>query len=266
MAATGSQTLGSATTFDRPRVQHDPCRRGRAQTFLGLPRRLLADCALPAPQPQQIDRPRLERYLAWLAAQPLADSTKALSRVFLRGFLEENNRHGWAPAIPNTAVIYPDELSSRRHSLPRFIPEFVMSQLENTDNLAQLEARYQNLVVLITETGLRATDACTLPSDPLLLDSAGWPCLRFTASKMRAEHLLPLSARAAEAIRAQQRKVTETHPDGSEWLFPSRFAPDLPVPYDARSPSGSSASACTTRPDAPSTSPSTSSDTRSAPA
>lgn len=190
----------------------------------------LADCAVPAPQ--QIDRPLLERYLAWLTPLPLADSTKALSRVFLRSFLEENRRHGWAPAIPNTAVIYPDELSSRRHSLPRFIPEFVMNQLENTGNLARLEGRYQNLVVLITETGLRATDACTLAFDPLLIDSAGWPCLRFTASKMRAEHLLPLSARAAEAIRAQQRTVTGTHPEGSAWLFPSRFAPDLPVPYD----------------------------------
>ena len=54
----------------------------------------IADCAPLARQPQQIDRPLLERYLAWLAAQSLADSTKALSRVFLRGFLEENRRHG----------------------------------------------------------------------------------------------------------------------------------------------------------------------------
>lgn len=192
----------------------------------------LADCAPPVQQPQQVDRPLLESYLAWLTPLPLADSTKSLSRVFLRAFLEENRRHGWAPAIPATAVIYPDELSSRRHSLPRFIPEDVMSQLEDTDNLAQLESRYRNLVVLITETGLRATDACTLVFDPLLIDSAGWPCLRFTSSKMRAEHLLPLSARAAETIRAQQREVTRTHPDGSAWLFPSRFAPDLPVPYD----------------------------------
>ncbi len=192
----------------------------------------LTDCAPPVQQPQQIDRLLLESYLAWLTPLPLADSTKSLSRVFLRAFLEENRRHGWAPAIPATAVIYPDELSSRRHSLPRFIPEDVMSQLEDTDNLAQLDGRYRNLVVLITETGLRATDACTLPFDPLLIDSAGWPCLRFTSSKMRAEYLLPLSARAAETIRAQQREVTRTHPDGSAWLFPSRFAPDLPVPYD----------------------------------
>jgi integrase len=107
-----------------------------------------------------------------------------------------------------------------------------MNQLENTDNLAQLGARYRDLIVLITETGLRATDACTLAFDPWITDGAGWPCPRFTAAKMRGEHLLPLSPRALEAIRAQQRAVGQSHPDGSTWLFPSRFAPDLPVPYD----------------------------------
>lgn len=192
----------------------------------------LADCASPAGRPEDIDRPLLERYLGWLAPLPLADATKALSRVFLRAFLEENRRYGWVPGIPAGAVIYPDELSDRRRSLPRFIPDYLMNQLENTDNLARLGASYRNLIVLITETGLRATDACTLASDPLLIDSAGWPCLRFTAAKMRTEHLLPLSPRAVEAIRGQQHDVAQTHPDGSAWLFPSRFTPDLPVPYD----------------------------------
>ena len=73
----------------------------------------------------------------------------------------------------------------------------------------------RSLVVLIAETGLRAGDACALPFDPLLTDSAGWPCLRFASSKMRAEHLLPLSTRAVEAIRARQHHVRETCPDGS---------------------------------------------------
>ncbi|TFD54153.1 transposase [Cryobacterium sp. Hh7] len=192
----------------------------------------LAECAPSLPQPQHIDRPLLERYLAWLQPLPLAASTKSLSRVFLRALLEENRRYGWVPAVPATAVIYPDELSSRRHSLPRFIPEFVMSQLENVSNLAQLAARYRNLVVVITETGLRANDACTLAFDTVVTDSAGGPCLRFMAAKMRAEHLLPLSPRAAEAIRSQQHDVARSHPAGSAWLFTSRFAPNLPVPYD----------------------------------
>lgn len=131
-------------------------------------------------------------------------------------------------------MIYHDELlSGRLNSLPRFITEYVMSQLEDEDNLARLRPPFRPLVVLITETGLRATDACTLPFEPLLTDSAGWPCLRFTSSKMRAEHLLPLSARAVEAIRTQQAHLTQTQPAGPVWLFPSACDPALPVAYYA---------------------------------
>jgi integrase len=197
----------------------------RFSSFLGC-------CQPPVQHPQDIDRAVLERYLAWLAPLPLAESTKALSRVFLRAFLEENRRYHWAPTIPAEATLYPEELSSRRHTLPRFIPEFVMGQLESEENLAQLRAPYRSLVVLIAETGLRAGDACALPFDPMLTDSAGWPCLRFASSKMRAEHLLPLSTRAVEAIRAQQHHVRQRCPDGSAWLFPSRSDQHLPLPYD----------------------------------
>ncbi len=192
----------------------------------------LAGCCPPTTLPAQIDRALLLRYLAWLAPQPSADSTKALSRVFLRAFLEENRRYSWVRAIPLGAVIYPDELSSHHRSLPRFIPEFVMAQLESAENLALLRPHHRHLIVLITETGLRATDACTLAFDPLQTDSAGWPCLRFVSSKMRAEHLLPLSAKAAQAIRDQQDDVRRLHADGTAWLFPSRSDPAQPTPYD----------------------------------
>jgi len=192
----------------------------------------LADCSPPAQRPEEIDRALIVSYLAWLAPQPLAESTKALSRVLLRAFLEDNRRHRWAGTIPAEAVIYPDELSARRTSLPRFIPEFVMGQLESETSLARLQPPYRHLVVLITETGLRAGDACALPFDPIVTDSAGWPCLRFHSSKMRAEHLLPLSARAVEAVRSQQAHLTQACPDGLRWLFPSRSDPRSPVPYD----------------------------------
>src|SRR5450755_3684144 len=188
----------------------------------------LNQCQPPVQQPRDIDRALLERYLAWLAPLPLADSTKVLSRVFLRSFLEDNRRYHWLPGIPAEATIYPDEISARCRTLPRFIPEFVMNQLESDDNLAQLQPPYRGLVVLIAETGLRVGDACALPFDPVLTDSAGWPCLRFVSSKMRAEQLVPLSARAVNAVRDQQRHVRDSHPDGSAWLFPSRSDPHQP--------------------------------------
>ena len=160
----------------------------------------LGDCRPPVQQPRDIDRALLERYLAWLAPLPLADSTTVLSRVFLRSFLEDNRRYHWVVGIPAEATIYPDEISARRRTLPRFIPEFVMNQLESDDNLAQLQPPYRGLVVLITETGLRVGDACALPFDPVLTDSAGWPCLRFASSKMRTEQLVP-SPKDGQATR-----------------------------------------------------------------
>lgn len=196
----------------------------------------LASCQPPVELPEQIDRALLERYLAWLAPQPLAESTKTLSRTFLRALLEENRRHRWLPQLPADAVIYSDELHCRRVSLPRFIPEVVMAQLESETNLEQLRPPYRNLVVLLTETGLRAGDACALPLNPVVPDSAAWPCLRFVSSKMRTEHLLPLSPRAIDAIRAQQRFVSQTWPEATVWLFPSRSDPNQPLPYDTFRP------------------------------
>jgi integrase len=188
-------------------------------------------CQPPVGQPTEMDRALLERYLAWLAALSLADSTKALSRTFLRSFLDDNRRHQWVPGIPAEATLYPDEIFARRRSLPRFIPEFIMNQLESGANLARLHPTYRGLVVLITETGLRVGDACTLPFDPVLTDSAGWPCLRFANSKMHAEQLVPLSTRAVKAIRDQQCHVRDSCPAGSAWLFPSRTDGQQPVPY-----------------------------------
>lgn len=193
----------------------------------------LATSGPPVERADQVDRGVIEAYLAWLAPLPLADSTKALSRVFLRGFLEDNRRYRWEPTIPLDAVVYPDEVSTRRVSLPRFLPEFVMSQLESDTNLARLSDHYRHLVVVITETGLRAGDACALPFDALLTDSSGWPCLRFIAHKMRTEQQVPLSDTAVRAIRGQQHLVTDAYPGGSPWLFPARRHPSLPQGYDA---------------------------------
>ncbi|MGH3401712.1 MAG: tyrosine-type recombinase/integrase [Streptosporangiaceae bacterium] len=188
----------------------------------------LAECSLPVMAPEQISRPLIERYLAWIAARPLADASKNTARLFVRAFLNDNQRYGWLPAIPAGAVIYLDELFSRKRPLPRFLPEPVMARLESDASLARLAVPYRNLVVLITETGLRAGDACTLPSDALITDSSDWPCLRVHVSKMRAEHLLPRSTRAADAVRAQRAQLATDLADGTPWLFPAPRDPRPP--------------------------------------
>jgi hypothetical protein len=136
-------------------------------------------------------------------------------------FSDACHRHGWLPRLPHSAVIYAEELPFHHDQVARFIPEFVMAQLESAAALDRLPfTTTRNLVVVLIETGLRGGDACGLAFSPTLDDSAGWPCLRFEAAKVRAEQLIPLSAKAAAAIRSQQEHVLQRWPAGSPWLFP----------------------------------------------
>ena len=77
-----------------------------------------------------------------------------------------------------------------------------------------------------------ASDACRLQTDGLVDDSAGWPCLRFFNSKVKTEQLVPLSVKAASAIKTQQQHVREHWPAGTRWLFPRvQSNPDGALPF-----------------------------------
>lgn len=173
--------------------------------------------------PGGITRHVLEHYLSWITAAPeLSGNTTNTYLVVLRGFLQACHRHGWMPGLPPQAALYLDELPPRPTPLPRFIPEFVMAQLEDPAHLDRLpDETTRHLVVLIQETGLRANDACALVFNPIIVDSAGWPCLKFHNTKMATEQLVPLSQRAADAVRAQQQHLRSRWPDGCARLFPS---------------------------------------------
>ena len=174
--------------------------------------------------PADITRPVLEDFLAWLLEQRYSSSTRALSCSMLRVFFDACHRHGWLAGLAPGATIYVDELPFHHSDLARFIPEFVMAQIESDEALSKLRAlTTRNLLVLIIETGLRRGDASHLVFNPVINDSAGWPALRFDASKVRAEQLVPLSAKAAETIAAQQAHVAELFPAGSRWLFPGIY-------------------------------------------
>jgi integrase len=168
-----------------------------------------------------ITRDVLEHYLSWLATGPWSVNTRLLALSMLRVFPGACRRHDWLPGLPHDAVIYEEELPDRASELPRFIPEFVMAQLESPASLARLPTpTARNMIVVLIETGLRGGDACTLEFSPLIDDSAGGPCLRFRNLKIGAEQLIPVSAKAAAAIRAQQDHDRRHWPAGTPWLFP----------------------------------------------
>ena len=79
---------------------------------------------------------------------------------------------------------------------------------------------------MLIETGIRGGDATSLPFNPIIADSTGWPCLRFDNVKVGTEQLIPLSTKAADTIRAQQDHVRTVWPNGTPWLFPGIFDND----------------------------------------
>lgn len=168
-----------------------------------------------------LTRTVIQDFLAWMAAQPWSPNTKALTLSLVKVFLEWGRRHHTLPGLPADAVIYEEELGEPAEALPQFIPEFVMNQLEAEKNLAQIaNPSVRHLIIVLIETGIRGGDATSLVFNPIVVDSTGWPCLRFDNVKVGIEQLIPLSAKAADTIRAQQDHVRTVWPDGTPWLFP----------------------------------------------
>jgi integrase len=200
---------------------------------LGWFSRFLAGAVPGAPDASVLSRRLLESYLSHLASARLANQTRLGYLVSLRSFLDDSRRHAFLADLPAEARLYPEDMPSRGEYLPRFVPEFVMAQLESGANLARLsDDTTRHLVIVLIETGLRASDACNLPVDTVVDDSVGWPCLRFFNSKVRAEQLIPLSSKAAVALRAQAELVRRDWPAGTRFLFPrERANPDGAVPF-----------------------------------
>ena len=193
----------------------------------------LAEVCPDACDASVLTRTRLETYLAHLVAAGPVANTRLGYLTSLRGFLETARRRGLLDGLPAGATLYADDLPKRPKGLPRFVPEDQMAQLESEEALAKLpDPTTRHLVIVLIETGLRSGDACRLRVDCLVADSVGWPCLQFFNTKVAAEQLIPLSARAADAISAQQREAARIS-SSSPWLFPApRANPDGARPFE----------------------------------
>jgi Phage integrase, N-terminal SAM-like domain len=103
-----------------------------------------------------ITRPVLEDYLSWLITQGYPASTRALSLSMIRVFFDAGHRHGWLAGLAAGATIYVEELPFHHDEIARFIPEFVMAQLESEQALSKIpHTTTRHLVVVVIETGLR---------------------------------------------------------------------------------------------------------------
>lgn len=168
-----------------------------------------------------IDRPLLERYLAWLSTQPGGPSVKEDWVWGLQTFFQTVRQHGWDDTLPTTATFFTGDTPSRPPQLTRHLSEHVMAQVEAPGNLDRWPHPEGRLVTMILiRCGLRASDACTLGFDCLLHDGQSAPYLRYVNHKMKREAAVPIDDDLEAEIRAQQRRVTARWPEGCTHLFP----------------------------------------------
>ncbi len=169
-----------------------------------------------------IDRPLLERYLAWLASQPIGHGAREDAITTLGTFFQAIRQHGWDDTLPAMALLFPGDIPPRRPRLTRHLAEHIMTQVEAPANLSRWTTPEGRLITMILiRCGLRASDACTLAFDCLLRDGQNAPYLRYYNHKMRREAAVPIDQELEAEIRAQQHRVAGRWPARHPHLFPA---------------------------------------------
>ena len=107
-----------------------------------------------------IDRPLLERYLAWRESQPGGPGVKKTRIGGLSLFFQAIRQHGWDDTLPGTAAFYPGDTPPGRQQVTRQLAEYVMTQVESPANLDRWPNPAGRLVTLILiRCGLRVSSA-----------------------------------------------------------------------------------------------------------
>jgi integrase len=179
----------------------------------------------PGAQLDELDRDRIEAWLATLALDYPDTATRTARITSLGTFLRDVHRHGWEPDLSSTAWCY-DDSPPRKTSRPRWIPEPVMRQLESPASLARFPSEDGRLILwILINCGLRLKDARKLPHDCVVRDAAGAPYLAWINHKMRGRiAFFPISEALAAGIGEQQQRATARFEHGTPWLFPRHQA------------------------------------------
>jgi integrase len=179
----------------------------------------------PGAAPADLTRASIESWLAFLQTARPGHSGRRTWIHSLGVFLTDVRRHGWQPDLPANALVY-DDAPLSPPSAPRWIPEYLMRQMEATASLALFPTGEGRLLLrLLISCGLRLKDGRQLPLDCVTRDDSGAPYLAWVNHKMRGRiAFFPISAGLADEITAQQQDVRARYPAGCRFLFPARVA------------------------------------------
>jgi integrase len=173
----------------------------------------------------EVDRPLLERHLAWIASESGGWGQKKTRIQGLNLFFQTIRQHRWDDTLPGTAAYYPGDTPPAPAQVSRRLAEHVMTQVESEGNLARWTDPAACLVtVILVRCGLRISSALSLDFDCLIHDSQQAPYLRYFNTKMKREAAVPIDEELEAAVRAQQQRVLARWPEGTPCLFPRPHA------------------------------------------
>lgn len=194
--------------------------RGAAKNTLDAYRRDLSDYELTLNRydltPGKALRSDVESYMAGLAAQGLAPTTRARRLSAVKQLHAFMYAEGWRDSDPAAPVRGP----SRPRRLPKTLSTDDVTRLIDVAHQGKglAGARQACLVEVLYATGLRVTELVSLPVAQMRRN----PQMIRVRGKGEKERLAPLSDRARHAINAYLPLRDETKDKGSAFMFPSR--------------------------------------------
>lgn len=175
----------------------------------------------PNIEPQNLSRELMLDYINWLASpeSKLAVNQQQTYTTMLRFFLENVAREGYVP-IPEKPLIYQEDIPRRTKRKPRFIPEFVMAQLETVIGQST-DPQFIAMTQLLIETGVRSSELCRMELNCLSQDANGDYFLLYYQGKTFKEHTIPITKNLAKVIIEQERRVLNSDTE-TKYLFPNK--------------------------------------------
>ena len=175
----------------------------------------------PVIRPQQIEREIIVNFLVYLNSNSLSASTINKSLGCLNSFFSHPQVELWLNCHLPRHLIYPDDYLKIGKTTPRYIPEEVEEQIKR--NLDGLRQDVMRMVLMLLETGRRATEILYMPFDCLVKNN-GYCFLRHPQFKMNDENSIPISEELANVISEQQKHVIENWGSHHPYLFPGQQA------------------------------------------
>ena len=121
-------------------------------------------------------------------------------------------------SLPHYPIFYKEDNPKYLKESPRFIPESVLTQLNN--NLKSLNPYIRRMIIIIQECGMRIGELINLKFDCLIEDRSGDFFIKLYQSKMKKDHTIPVSKETVEVVKKQQKAIIAEWGKHMELLFP----------------------------------------------